>query len=171
MEIANIPRITDGAINFLEDFFEQRAEPDLRVLEFGSGASTLWFCHRTVNLVSIEHDPEWFSLVRAAAALSVDLRLLPLPYHQVCDEFPDGCFDLVLVDGLDIDEGRMRLACVESAIRLLPAGGILMFDNAQVPEYAPIYDILSGWAMTETIQRESRPSYRAGNKTNWWIKP
>jgi hypothetical protein len=109
--------------------------------------------------------------VRAIAAPSVDWRLRPLPYHGVCDEFPDEHFDLVLVDGLDVDEGRMRVACARAAMRVLRRGGILMLDNAQMPEFAGVHALVWNWPMYRTVQRVARPDYRADNETNWWTKP
>jgi predicted O-methyltransferase YrrM len=48
-----IPSICEGSIEFLETYFEENENP--KVLEFGSGASTVWMAKRTTNLYSLEH--------------------------------------------------------------------------------------------------------------------
>ena len=49
-----VPWLTDEAVAFLDVFCEEN--PDAKILEFGSGASTLWFAKRTPNLYSDEHE-------------------------------------------------------------------------------------------------------------------
>lgn len=50
------------AIKFLENLLKRKA--DAKVLEFGSGGSTIWLSKLTKNLTSIEHDGRWFNQVK-----------------------------------------------------------------------------------------------------------
>ena len=59
--IRPVPWLTQGAINFLEVFLEQH--PSAKILEFGSGASTIWFAKKNVRLYSVEHDIEWYEKI------------------------------------------------------------------------------------------------------------
>src|SRR5262249_25669747 len=53
------PWIPFAAIRFLE----RTLTKDMRVFEYGSGGSTLFFGERVREVVSIEHDPRWFETV------------------------------------------------------------------------------------------------------------
>ncbi|MEA5521282.1 hypothetical protein [Limnoraphis robusta] len=154
------PLLADGAVKFLIDFLTQK--PNARILEFGSGGSTVWFSTYTSNLVSIEHDQQWYDKVKTEienceACNPVDLRFLSRPYYSVCDEFPDEYFDLVLVDG------RNRVRCAEASIRVLKKGGILMLDDGQRAYYRRVHQLLQDWEFTRTIH--------PARQTHWWMKP
>lgn len=158
--LADQPLLALSAINFLKDFLSQNTS--LKVLEFGSGASTVWLSRFTANLVSIEHHPDWYDTVKStltgdSTCQSVDLRLLPLPYYSVCDEFSDEYFDLIIVDGRD------RIKCLESAIRILKPGGVLILDDAQRERYDKADYLLRNWEFTRSIS--------PARQTHWWIKP
>lgn len=104
--------------------------PQSRVLEFGSGLSTLWLSRRCGFLLSVEHEPTWYQDINArlSSVHHADVRYELRPSYQ---DYPrlspaeagDG-FDLILVDGL------WRDRCVESARSHLRPGGIIYLDNA-----------------------------------------
>jgi predicted O-methyltransferase YrrM len=65
-------------------------------------------------------------------------------YVRQIEAWPDGSFDLVLVDG------RARPGCVAAAIPKVAPGGAILLDNADYPRYAPALDRLrkdplAGW--------------------------
>lgn len=156
---APCPWLTFDAILALR----QRMRPAMRVFEYGSGGSTLfWLAHGAAQVVSVEHDPAWYRVVaaRVQGKPAVDLRLV-LPeaaaqtddpfdpadparyfsddenfrkctfrtYASQIDEFPDGYFDILLVDG------RARPACIaHGAVKVKP-GGLLILDNAERSYY------------------------------------
>ena len=120
----------------------------------GSGRSTLWFAARVAKLTSVEFNPEWVERVggrleRKAPSARVDQRLVSIPvrhdfsadhiarYLAPIAEFPDLHFDFILVDGL------FRRDCLRAAPPKLRPGGILIVDNADLPEIA---DLLAGLA-------------------------
>lgn len=109
---------------------DARLRPHSRVLEFGSGMSTLWFAERAAEVVSIESDPAWHArlvaLLQRKGRTNVRYRLTRdlLAYAALApEEIGDG-FDLVLVDG------EVRNICAEAAIRVLRPGGAVYLDNA-----------------------------------------
>lgn len=152
LQRAGLPWLTFPATRWLRG----RVGPATRVLEFGAGASTLFFARRAARVVSVEHDPGWHGEVLrrvAAAGLSsrVDLRLVPAEpgvragyqstdaqfagvHFSAYASFADACapasFDLALIDG------RARAACVRHAAPLIVPGGLLLLDDAERPEYA-----------------------------------
>ena len=58
-------------------------------------------------------------------------------YVRKIDEFPDGHFDLVMVDG------RSRAACMHHAVRKIKKGGFLLLDNSERELYRPAMDRLA----------------------------
>ena len=124
--------------------------PASRVLEFGSGMSTLWFAARAGQIVSIEHHREWHGMIKAmlpqGAAIDYRLATDPATYCAVADE-PE--FDLVLVDG------RFRDQCVAAGLKVLRPGGILYLDNSDhaLDDYDG--DVPRAVELIETAARET----------------
>lgn len=162
VEIKNTPLLTKKAIQLLEDLLEKKT--DAKVLEFGSGGSTIWISQRTKNLISIEHTAEWYKIVQEHLNKNpncnpVDLKLLSQPYDGICENFPDSFFDIIIVDGRD------RVKCVEASIRVLKPGGILILDDAQRNKYKPAHKLLNDLHFQQTI------STSGIRDTYWWKKP
>lgn len=103
--------------------------PESRVLEFGSGLSTLWLSQRCSLVVTIESDPYWFDFVKSHVGENVDARLHTQPeeYCRVTG-YPDKCFDLVIVDG------RWRDLSMHKALQMVKAGGHIYLDNSDVQD-------------------------------------
>lgn len=152
------PWITCDAFDYLRARLPQGA----RVFEYGSGGSTIFWKHCGADLVSVEHDPEWYESVRRRLGNSpgVDYRLVPpeplaggdtgsdpsdpldyasddaryaglsfRAYVSQIDAFPDGSFDVLLIDG------RARPSCILHGCRKVRVGGFLVLDNADRPYY------------------------------------
>ncbi|MBO9523887.1 MAG: class I SAM-dependent methyltransferase [Nocardioidaceae bacterium] len=128
-----------------------RENPDARVFEWGSGASTAWLSRRAKTVTSVEHDPAWASLVSPALPPNASVSVVPparatgalgeelsekdgfagldfAAYVAALDE-TDGLFDLIVVDG------RARNACFRRALGKLAPGGVLVFDNVDRARY------------------------------------
>jgi len=103
--------------------------PSWRVLEFGSGASSRWFASRCSFLVTLESDPEWFSVVTSTLAdfENVDLRFVAPPYAPALADL-DPTFDFALVDGLARDKA------MKVALEKVKPGGYIYLDNADVQD-------------------------------------
>lgn len=148
------------------DWLSEKVQKDLHVFEFSSGGSTLFFVDRGVKLISVEHDPLWYENVRAILSndkyLSrCDYRLIVpeitsgIPfapskrfskpnadfnrYAQAIDEFPDGTFDLISIDG------RARVECARHSIKKVKRGGFVVLDNSDRDDYKEIFEILAAW--------------------------
>lgn len=79
-EFGPTPWFTYPAIAFLKDI----VSPKMRVFEYGSGYSTMFFNARAKEVVSVEHDPIWAQqLLRDNKAY--DIRIRPLGYEQKAD--------------------------------------------------------------------------------------
>lgn len=125
------------------------SRPGARVLEWGSGSSTLWLADRAASVDSIEHDPAWAESMRPRLPDHVTLHVVPpvpdpdpgtpsgkrgferldfTDYVAAADGLP-GTFDLVVVDG------RAREACLDRAADRLAPEGLVVVDNVDRARY------------------------------------
>lgn len=156
----DVPWWTFESADAVEELLHER--PGARVLEWGSGASTVWLARRAGSVISVEHDPGWAARTRAALAArnarNVDLRVVEpraggvgpaavrsakrgfegldfTAYADAIDDV-DGDFDLVVIDG------RAREACLVRAIDRLAEGGVVVFDNVERSRYRDAIEAL-----------------------------
>jgi hypothetical protein len=141
---------------------ERIVTPEMRVFEYGSGGSTLYFARRVAELVSVEHDPGWHAKVQAQVGNRAEVILAPSTdeapgdyasaderylgrsfraYAETIDRFPDGYFDLLLIDG------RARASCFRHGRAKVRAGGWIMLDNSDRERYASVVSAArdAGW--------------------------
>ncbi len=147
-----LPWFTYGAIEWIRNYLR----PDMRVFEYGAGGSTLFIGRRVKELISIDHYEPWYLTVLKEVENrrlnGVNIRLIEpekgckpgflsntFPeyrdynfekYVKAIDEYPDHYFDLVIIDG------RAREACIGEAISKIRAGGYLLLDNSDRPNYS-----------------------------------
>jgi len=102
-----------------------------RVLEWGAGASTLYWPARypETEWLSIEHDPEWYAAVNAQKKPNVTLRLLKYPEYYSLTPADVGLFPLIIVDG------RERVRCLSAARWLLSPGGMALLHDSGRARY------------------------------------
>lgn len=102
-------------------------KPNWRVLEHGSGMSTIWWSERVASVKSIEANEEWADRVqdeldrRGAKNVSLELRT-GAGYTSLAD-FADHSFDVVVIDG----HAREKVAM--DAPRILKRPGLIYLDN------------------------------------------
>jgi len=164
------PWIATGAVAFLEKFLGGIKEP--RILEFGSGCSTLFFAEFTSNLISVEHSPKWHDLMQQALRqrnLKVDLRLISHNYYEVCQKFSPNYFDLIIIDG------KYRMACLQAARSIVRPGGVIMLDDSNMREkYEVANEIMFDWQRFMTSEMKGNPlnphETLELSETTWWIK-
>ena len=78
-------------------------------------------------------------------------------YYSKVNEYADGYFDFVLIDG------RARTKCGLNAIDKLKSGGIFVLDNSERLRYKPLHNALAQWPKVETTSGLTN--------TSIWIKP
>lgn len=127
-----------------------------RAFEWGSGGSTVFLARRLPEVVSIEHDGAWYAKVsehlRRHNLTHCQYRLVePQPtstpgggfrsgqrgcehldfeeYVRVIESYPDGYFDLVMIDG------RARISCLNAAWNKVRVGGHILLDNSNYERY------------------------------------
>ncbi len=115
------PWMTYPAIEYLN----QLDLRDMRVLEWGSGNSSRYFSARAKEVISIEHNKEWFDSLQNTLASNQKIYFSELDQYA---SFPLGLeikFDLIVVDGM------LRKECVHAAYQLTNEGAIILLDNSE----------------------------------------
>ena len=146
---------------------ESLIKPEMSVLEYGSGGSTLYLADKVASIYSIEHDPHWYKMIHTALEKFPTVHHVLVPaekkegpefytsvhglfseghnfekYAHAADHLPDQSIDLLIIDG------RVRPQCLIQAKSKLKPGGILLFDNSDRASYQPtINSELKGWKM------------------------
>lgn len=136
-----LPWLTKDSVRFIEKHIKKSH----KVLEFGSGGSTIFFARRASEVISFEsgghsikevgpeHALRWYTILtdklRASNIKNVELYLLhsyphlSAVHNRLLDALPDNYFNWVLVDG-----GCRRLCTVKGKDKLI-SGGYLIIDN------------------------------------------
>lgn len=128
------------------DYFLSFLKPEMRVLEFGSGSSTLEIAKRVKEVVSIEHNKVWYEKIKELIPENVELLYVP-QNHEPSKEYDDGTyedfkdyvqrplkynyekFDLIFIDG------RARVCCARySAMSYLNENGIIIIHDYNHPD-------------------------------------
>ena len=140
----DVPWWTYGAIDAVEEWLAGR-DGDVRVFEWGSGASTIWLARRVASVRSVEHHGGFGTMIQEQLTAWPTARLdivEPVPsdspmissakeghgrldftdYVRHIDTI-DGPFGLIVIDG------RAREACLTAALDRLEPDGIIVFDN------------------------------------------
>lgn len=98
-----------------------------RVLEFGSGGSTLFFSNRAGNILSLETQKKWYEKVLSIGGNRHNLRLYYTPTIEDCRMRVIGeeYFDVILIDCVEVS----RVDAAMMSIDLIKKDGIIVVDN------------------------------------------
>jgi hypothetical protein len=155
---AEIPWLTFDAV----DELLKRLPPNPVVFEYGSGGSTLFWLKHGARCTSIEHDSQWFALIRQRNAHNnerLDYRLVPPvaepgitnrdpadphSYRSTDPTFTQHTFRNY-VQQIDefpdayfdivLIDGRARPSCLMHSVPKVKRGGLLILDNAERDYY------------------------------------
>lgn len=141
-----------------------------RVFEYGAGHSTLYWLNLGAEVVSVEHEAQWYEALAGKLAGGQNRVTLihetdEKAYVDVIHRYAYDYFDMVLIDGI------ARRACVHAAIRHVRPGGILVLDNTDfhwvrenpiegIPEHWPRF-VYPGYA----------PMLGHSSETTVWVRP
>lgn len=119
------------------ELLHERLPVSAVVFEWGTGHSTLWFSERVSKVISVESDPRWAEYVRNRAGRNVKI-LVPGEEHAYVQAVTqsDELFDIVVVDGMK----SLRYRCGLAALLSLAPGGVVVWDNADQPDFARAWD-------------------------------
>lgn len=104
----------------------------LTVFEWGSGNSTMFWAKYVKEVVSTEHDRQWYNRMNNIVPDNVSLNYYELEYGgEYCKAIlnENKLFDIILVDGRD------RVRCIKNAVKRLKENGVLILDNSEREKY------------------------------------
>lgn len=141
-------------------FLKEIVRSDSRVLEFGSGGSTVWYAKRAARVDSYESEKLWFEIVgeKIEKAKLKNMAIFLRPNYPTKGVWqPKEAFDLVLIDGIN------RYDCVRYAMVMLKPRGWLMVMDTNSNAASKIKSILTAasWQKKALV-----PGHRAA-----WRKP
>lgn len=114
-------------------FIGPRLNATMDLFEYGSGNSTLWYASRVRSVTSVEHDKQWYDEVKTGMPGNVEMLLGDLGkkegYAALITQ-RNAKYHIIVIDGRD------RIACTRYSVESLTDDGVIVFDNAQVPDYA-----------------------------------
>jgi hypothetical protein len=149
------PWIHSDAIDKILEFKNSKSDK-VKILEFGSGYSTLFFEELEFDVYSIEHDKIWFNKIFNLLKNKKNYILIDIEYKS-CISFDNSFygksslneifkidfnyFDIILIDGIN------RVNSFFASIDYLKYGGLIILDDsnridnpASDGSYKPIYD-------------------------------
>lgn len=107
------------------EYFDQLDAKGLRIFEYGSGNSSLYWAHKGAEVWSVEHDRAWFEIMshKAARLAGLLLRETAEDYAAAIDVV-SGLLDIIIIDG------AWRNECASACLGRLAAGGLVILDNS-----------------------------------------
>jgi hypothetical protein len=123
-----IPWWTYPAIAFLQN----RLTPKLKVLEFGSGASTLWLCRFVSEVISVEDNRAWAKYVQSILPRNGKLFVTD-SYETFIDNYqPNTKFDIIIIDA------GHRINIATKIFPMLSDDGVVLWDNTDGSDWVHI---------------------------------
>ena len=119
------------------EFIKTRLQPHFTAFEYGSGNSTLWYADRIASITAVEHDKEWFKLVKSKLPdnARVIYRERGAGYIKAIGEKAKK-YQIVIIDGRD------RVKSTFFSVRHLTDDGVLILDNSEREWYQQAKDFL-----------------------------
>lgn len=146
------PHLVPRAIKFIESKLNKEA----MILELGSGSSTIWFARRVKNVISYEHDINFFNILSSLLDFFFikNVELIYSPYYPIKGiRERNEKFDIILVDG------RGRVKNTRSTVKYLKSGGYFILDDSNRNRYRPARALLNSknWPCYDFKIEEENP--------------
>ena len=163
----DMPWFNFEAIDYLDGLLNKR----MRVFEYSSGGSTLFFSARVMQVVSIEHDETWYkqvlNIVNQKNIKNSEIKLVKPEYadnyserdHTKPDDYISsdtryhGQTFVNYAKSIDsypdayfdivLIDGRARPSCIAHAQHKVKVGGFLILDNSEREGYRQIHEGLT----------------------------
>src|SRR3972149_1789397 len=127
------------------DFIKNRLNKSLKIFEFGSGNSTLFFADKVNSIVAVEHNKEWFDLIKSKMPKNVSILLKVLTEEYENSLNGRDQFDIIIIDG------ERRLECIRNSVNWLSSSGVIILDDSERSEYSMLK---RGRARVGTVRTE-----------------
>jgi hypothetical protein len=153
-----IPWYTYPAIEFLG----KRVGKSMTVFEYGCGNSTIWWAERVREVVSVEHDKNWYERICPRVPGNVQLFHIDLEYggeySKKVTEY-EKTFDIIIIDGRD------RTNCARNSLKSLKPDGVVIWDNSDRQEYKEGYEFLNRYGFRKLEFTGLVPAFNEKSET------
>lgn len=115
------------------EFLSERISKEMKVFEFGSGNSTLFFSKRVNQVVSAEHSKDWYDKISKQTPQNSKIIYTKAEHPNEYLDALKMCnqkFDIIIVDGI------YRNECLAESISYLSDGGVIILDDSERLEYS-----------------------------------
>jgi hypothetical protein len=128
-----IPWFTYPSIEYLK----QLDLKNFNCLEWGCGNSSLFFAQKTKHITSIEDNENWFHTVdkkiKELCIYNADILFAKNEKEYIYPSIEDK-YDLIIIDG------KYRMECIYTAIKLFSGKGFIILDNSnRYPDLCKIF--------------------------------
>ncbi|OGV64972.1 MAG: hypothetical protein A3K19_16360 [Lentisphaerae bacterium RIFOXYB12_FULL_65_16] len=133
----------------------------MRVLEYGGGASTIWFAARVAEVVTLENNPVWARMLEKQVPANASVRYVK--DMEVFDATMDGDlgkFHIVIIDCL-----ANRIACAKKGLEFLREDGCIIWDDTNGPDWPAIQQLMEEYGFRSISFSGMTPQEVAGGRT------
>ena len=178
------PWLSPSSVRFLKNYLTK----DMVGLEFGSGISTLFTASKVKQLISVEHNKEWFEMIsnqfKNIGIKNVDYRFIAqndsnlfsnttfemteklgfevrkdyVNYYMTVESIADNTLDFLLVDG------RARPECLYYAFPKMKKNGIVILDNSERSHYKIVFEFMKKYPVYTTTNGLTETTFWFLNK-------
>jgi len=164
------PWLSPSSVRFLKNHLTK----EMSGLEFGSGISTLFTAPKVKQLISVEHNEQWYQLIsdrfKNEGITNVDYRFIAqndsnefseksfemteklgfevrkdyVNYYMTVESIPDNSLDFLLVDG------RARPECLYYALPKMKKNGLVILDNSEREHYKIVFEFMKEYPVYNT---------------------
>jgi len=119
------------------DFLKKRLNADMRLFEWGSGYSTLFFASRVKSVVSLEYNEHWFNLIKEQVPGNVEVIYRKLGSGDYVNEIASRHeqYHLIVIDG------RERVKCFAACLAHLHGDGVILLDDSDRSDYQEAFQV------------------------------
>jgi hypothetical protein len=115
------------------EFLFERLNNKTIVFEFGSGNSTLFFAERVNQIISVEHNKDWYDRISKQAPANSKIIYAKADHsNEYLDvlKMTNQKFNIIIVDGI------YRNECLFESVSFLSDNGVIILDDSERPEYS-----------------------------------
>jgi hypothetical protein len=155
---------------------EKYLNPDVTMMEWGSGGSTIEFSKQVKKYYSVEHNWEWYNKVNNVIPANVELfykQIATLPpdseYHQSTYEHYSDYLDVVYQIGDMFDvaliDGRARRLCALKVMPYLKPNAIVVIHDWCLRD--PYHCVLDYYDLVDKVDHTPQTIATFRLKSNW----
>lgn len=127
-----LPWYSYPAIKLIDDRLKQCDTRAMRVFEFGSGNSTLWWAARVGYVDAVEDDARWYETIRMALPENVSYL-----YRQERAQYVGRLTESSHKYHVIVVDGSHRNECLSACADQLERNGVIVVDNSDWEWLAP----------------------------------